>query len=69
MGLQVTPHFTKKQLLRKRYLMNGGDSATLSRFLGHASLEITSQIYLDFADKEIMQNYRKHSPVRKNIDI
>lgn len=66
-GLQVTPHLLRNNFA-KRYLINGGDLATLSRLLGHASVEITSQIYLDFADKEVMQKYRQHSPL-ENLDI
>ncbi|MGE6488476.1 tyrosine-type recombinase/integrase [Paenisporosarcina sp. NPDC076898] len=66
-GLQVHPHLLRNNFA-KRYLINGGDLATLSRLLGHASIEITSQIYLDFADKEIMTKYKKHSPLQ-NLDI
>ncbi len=66
-GLEVTPHLLRNNFA-KRYLINGGDLATLSRLLGHASVEITSQIYLDFADKEVMQKYRQHSPL-ENLDI
>ena len=66
-GLQITPHLLRNNFA-KRYLINGGDLATLSRLLGHANVEITSQIYLDFADKEVMQKYRQHSPL-ENLDI
>lgn len=61
-GLQVTPHLLRNNFA-KRYLLNGGDIATLSRLLGHASTEITSQIYLDFADKEVSRKYQRHSPL------
>lgn len=66
-GLQVTPHLLRNNFA-KRYLINGGDLATLSRLLGHASVEVTASIYLDFADKEIMQKYRQHSPLQ-NLDV
>ena len=66
-GLQVTPHLLRNNF-SKRYLINGGDLATLSRLLGHASVEITAAIYLDFADKEIMKKYKQHSPLQ-NLDI
>lgn len=65
-GLHVTPHLLRNNFA-KRYLINGGDLATLSRLLGHASVEVTASIYLDFADKEIMQKYRQHSPLQ-NLD-
>lgn len=66
-GLAVTPHLLRNNFA-KRYLINGGDLATLSRLLGHASVEITAQIYLDFADKEISKKYRQHSPLH-NLDF
>lgn len=66
-GLIVTPHMLRNNFA-KRYLINGGDLATLSRLLGHADVSITSQIYLDFADKEISKKYRQHSPL-ENLDI
>ncbi|WP_246832438.1 tyrosine-type recombinase/integrase [Viridibacillus sp. FSL H8-0123] len=66
-GLHVTPHLLRNNFA-KRYLINGGDLATLSRLLGHASVEVTASIYLDFADKEIMQKYRQHSPLQ-NLDV
>lgn len=66
-GLQVTPHLLRNQFA-KMYLMNGGDLATLSRLLGHSSVEVTAQIYLDYSDKELMTKYKKHSPL-SNLDI
>ncbi|WP_424237236.1 tyrosine-type recombinase/integrase [Bhargavaea ginsengi] len=66
-GLEVTPHLLRNNFA-KRYLMNGGDLATLSRLLGHASTDITAQIYLDFADREVMRKYKQHSPL-ENLDI
>ncbi len=65
--LQVSPHLLRNNFA-KRYLINGGDLATLSRLLGHASVEVTNAIYLDFVDKEIMHKYRQHSPL-ENLDI
>lgn len=66
-GLEVHPHLLRNNFA-KRYLINGGDLATLSRLLGHSSIEVTSQIYLDFADKEVSKKYRQHSPLQ-NLDI
>ena len=66
-GLHVTPHLLRNNF-SKRYLINGGDLATLSRLLGHASVEITAAIYLDFSDREVMKKYRQHSPL-ENLDV
>lgn len=66
-GLEISPHLLRNNFA-KRYLINGGDLATLSRLLGHASVEITAQIYLDFADKEVMRKYQRHSPLN-NLDV
>lgn len=66
-GLEISPHLLRNNFA-KRYLINGGDLATLSRLLGHASVEIMAQIYLDFADKEVMRKYRQRSPLQ-NLEI
>lgn len=66
-GLQITPHLLRNNFA-KRYLINGGDLATLSRLLGHSSVEVTASIYLDFADKEVMHKYRQHSPLQNLKD-
>ncbi|MTW85102.1 tyrosine-type recombinase/integrase [Virgibacillus dakarensis] len=66
-GLDVQPHQLRNNFA-KYYLLNGGDWATLSRILGHASVEVTQQAYLDFTDKEVGRKYQKHSPLN-NLDI
>jgi len=49
-------------------LLNGGDFHTLSRLLGHASVEVTQQAYLDFADDEVSRKYQRHAPLN-NLNI
>lgn len=66
-GLDVQPHQLRNNFA-KYYLLNGGDWATLSRILGHASVEVTQQAYLDFNDQEVSQKYQKHSPL-SNLNI
>lgn len=67
-GLDIHPHLLRNNFA-KYYLIEGnGDFATLSRILGHASVETTMKAYLDFTDKEIGRKYQKHSPLN-NLDI
>lgn len=44
------------------YLLNGGDIYTLSRILGHSSLEVT-KVYLQLDEQTISQQYQKFSPL------
>lgn len=66
-GIQVHPHLLRNNFA-KYYLLNNGDFATLSRILGHSSVETTTKAYLDFTDSEIGRKYQKHSPLN-NLDI
>lgn len=66
-GLDVQPHQLRNNFA-KYYLINGGDWSTLSRILGHSSVEVTQQAYLDFTDKEVGKQYQKHSPLN-NLNI
>ncbi|WP_428833906.1 tyrosine-type recombinase/integrase [Lysinibacillus telephonicus] len=66
-GLEVHPHLLRNNFA-KYYLLENGDFATLSRLLGHSSVETTMKAYLDFTDEEIGRKYHKHSPLN-NLDI
>ncbi|MNO78709.1 hypothetical protein D3C76_698580 [compost metagenome] len=44
----------------KYYILNYGDWFTLSRILGHSSVEVN----LDFTDEEIGKKYQQHSPLQ-----
>lgn len=66
-GISVQPHQLRNNFA-KYYLLNGGDWVSLSRILGHSSVEVTQSAYLDFTDKEIGQKYQRHSPL-SNLDI
>jgi len=61
-GIEVTPHQLRNNFA-KYYLLNGGDFATLSRILGHSSIDTTMRAYLDFTDDQIRQKYQEHSPL------
>lgn len=45
----------------KRFLMSGGDIYTLSKILGHSSVQVTEQAYLDLETEDLRQMYQKHS--------
>ena len=58
----ITPHCLRNNFA-KRCLMNGMDIFTLSRILGHSSVTVTEQAYLDLTDEDIGKRYQHYSPV------
>lgn len=62
----VTPHSLRNNFGR-RFLMAGGDIFTLSKILGHSSVEVTEQAYADLSDEDIRKNYQRFSPI-ENMD-
>jgi integrase/recombinase XerD len=63
-GLHVHPHQIRNNFAR-HYLLNGGDFYTLSRILGHSSVTVTEQSYMDLTREEIAKKYQQHSPLSK----
>jgi integrase/recombinase XerD len=47
----------------KRFLMAGGSIYTLSKILGHSSVDITEKAYLDLTDADLKNCYEKFSPL------
>lgn len=47
----------------KRFLLNGGDIHILSKILGHSSVIVTEQAYLDLTTEDIRKSYFKFSPL------
>ncbi|WP_243555969.1 tyrosine-type recombinase/integrase [Priestia megaterium] len=63
-GVAIHAH-QLRNTFAKYYLLNGGDFVTLSRLLGHSSVEVTQKAYLDFAENEVARKYQRHSPLNK----
>jgi integrase/recombinase XerD len=63
-GVEVHPHQIRNNFARQ-YLLNGGDFYTLSRILGHSSVIVTEQAYMDLTREEIAKKYQNHSPLSR----
>lgn len=59
----VHPHVFRNNFA-KRFLMNGGDIFTLSKILGHSSVTVTEQAYLDLTQDDLAELYKTHSPLK-----
>ena len=57
-----TPHCLRNNFA-KRCLMNGMDIYTLSKILGHSSVTVTEQAYLDINDDDMSKRYQTYSPL------
>ena len=58
----VTPKVFRNNFA-KRFLMNGGDIFTLSKLLGHSSVQVTEAAYLDLNDDDLRVQYQRFSPI------
>lgn len=58
----IHPHMLRNNFA-KRFLMNGGDIYTLSKILGHSSVQVTEECYLDLQTEDLRVQYQKHSPL------
>ena len=59
---RILPH-TLRNNFAKRCLLSGMDIYTLSRILGHTSVEVTEKAYLDIGDTDLKKRYSKFSPL------
>lgn len=58
----IHPHVFRNNFA-KRFLMSGGDIYTLSRILGHSSIKVTEEAYLDLDTDDLAKQYAGHSPL------
>lgn len=58
----ISPHCLRNNYA-KWCLMNGMDIFTLSRLLGHSSVEVTEKAYLDLTDEDLGKKYQNYSPI------
>lgn len=58
----ISPHCLRNNFA-KRCLMGGMDIYTLSKILGHSSVTVTEQAYLDLTDDDLGKRYQHFSPV------
>lgn len=61
LNLKLYPHRIRANFAQY-FLLNGGDLISLSRILGHSSIEVT-KIYLQFDNKTIAKQHQKFSPL------
>ena len=62
----ITCHQIRNNFAR-RFLLSGGDIFILSKILGHSSVTVTEQAYLDVTQEDIRKKYIKYSPL-ENFD-
>ena len=58
----IHPHILRNNFA-KRFLMNGGDIYALSQILGHSSVKVTEDCYLDLKTEDLRKQYQRHSPL------
>lgn len=58
----IHPHLLRNNFA-KRFLMEGGDIYTLSQILGHSSVKVTEESYLDLTTENLRTKYQKYSPL------
>ena len=58
----TSPHCLRNNFA-KRCLMNGMDIFTLSKILGHSSVKVTEEAYLDLNSDDMQKRYQNFSPI------
>lgn len=58
----ITCHQIRNNFAR-RFLLSGGEIFILSKILGHSSVTVTEQAYLDVTSEDIRKSYQRFSPL------
>lgn len=65
---KITPHDLRNNFAR-RFILNGGSLAILSKILGHSSVKVTEAAYLDLMEDDLRKSYQKYSPLENNREF
>ncbi|GMM64216.1 hypothetical protein uth001_15440 [Clostridium butyricum] len=65
---KITPHGLRNNFAR-RFILNGGSLAILSKILGHSSVKVTEAAYLDLMEDDLRKSYQKYSPLENNREF
>ncbi|MCA0453391.1 MAG: tyrosine-type recombinase/integrase [Chloroflexi bacterium] len=57
-----------RDLFATQYILNGGDLVTLSKLLGHNSINTTVDHYIAFTDLQISEAHNRYSPMGQLIN-
>lgn len=64
---RVNPH-SFRHSFAKRYLINGGDLASLADLMGHSTVEVTKNSYSVFLIEELKRKHDQHNPLAGIVD-
>ncbi len=57
-----------RDLFATQYILNGGDLVTLSKLMGHNSINTTVDHYIAFTDLQISEAHRRYSPMGQLVN-
>jgi integrase/recombinase XerD len=62
-GASISPH-TLRRTFATRWILNGGDSHSLQRMMGHASIR-QAEVYVHLASGDVATAHQRYSPVMR----
>ena len=54
-----------RHLFAELYSLAGGQIPTLSKLMGHESTSVTADIYLNFAVRDALEDYKRRNPMQQ----